>query len=581
MTKDTIVPSYAWKLILTLVVAVSMALPSFASAATWANEDAMRESTLYRDTFVYDPGLNHTIPRSAFVQAPLAGYYEERGFNANFLNWAHVQEANLGAAEWSGCNPGSHPQPCPASSIHWSVVGASIGSGRLTVLTSGGAFISIVCGNYSRSGSGGPTPPRISGVKYEDMNANGKRDSGEPGLSGWTIKLRYEGKVVASTTTASDGGYSFTLDAVKLHVGAGKYQVEEVLKSGWVASQAPGPVSVPLGAGGNTYTGRNFGNYRPATLAGVKYDDSNVNGEREVDEDGVEGWTISLSNGEQRSTDAEGAFSFSVRPGTYTLSELQQEGWRQTSPGEGGTHTFTVVSGQIVEGIEFGNVCLGDVSVAAVDDSTGEPVSMEVRLEEVSVPGILSNEPGLPRTAPGTPTDFGDLLPGTYRVVAFLPEGVYTTDPDVTPVEGRFAIVKEISVEECETTSLLLHTITDSTPDALVTGGVKIAVPEGFATGAFEFMTRKGEPRGTLQYWDHATGLNLHTSTIDLIHVDGEEALVWGHVSVGGSPQVFLLRLVDAGEPGTADRFELTLASGYEAGHGETLIGGNVQIHDK
>lgn len=563
---------------LVVLAAAAMALPTPAAAVSWSDEGAMRNTPPGpgRDTFIYDPGQGNNIARGAFVQSPLYGYYQARGFNANFLNWAPVRQLDLGAAQWSGCVGEPHPQPCPVGSFHFNTVGAALANSTITVLYWKGDFISVVCGNFS-SGGGAEPIPRITGTKYEDLNGDGDRDAGEPGLGGWTIRLRYEGKVVDSTTTASNGSYSFQLDAEALPIGAGKFAVEEVLKPGWVAEETPGAINVPLGAEDTVYSGRDFGNFRPATISGVKFDDSNVNGERDPLEIGLPEWAIPLSNGEQRQTDATGAFSFSVRPGTYTVSELLKSGWRQTTPGGKGTRTYTVMSGQVVEGADFGNVCLGSLAVSPVDDSTGEPVPMEVRLEEVSVPGILANEPSLPRTLTGTPT-FGDLLPGTYRVVAFLPDGVFTTDPDAVPVEGRFAIVKEVVVNECEAAVTPLSLFTQSTPGK-VTGGAKFAVPGGFATSGFEFMTRRGEPRGTLQFEDHASGLKLHTSTIEAIHVDGEVAIVWGEVTVDGSPQRFRLRLVDADEPGTEDRYELTLADGYEAGQGQTLAGGNVQIH--
>ncbi|MEX2449151.1 MAG: SdrD B-like domain-containing protein [Solirubrobacterales bacterium] len=557
-----------------------MALPTVAAAVSWPDENAMRNSPTGRDTFVYDPGQGDQITRKEFVQAPLVGYFEARGFDANFLHWAPTAKIDPGATPWAGCEAGPHVGPCPISSVHFNAVNAALfEDSTITALHWKGPFISTVCGNFSKGGGTGPTP-RIAGVKYEDLNANGKRDGGEPGLSGWTIRLRYEGKLVASTTTAGNGSYSFELDATKLPIGAGKYTVEETLKTGWVAEETPGSVSVPPGAGNNVYSGRDFGNYRPATLAGHKFDDSDVGGEWDPLEVGLPEWAISLSNGEQRLTDEEGAFSFSVRPGTYTVAETLKEGWRQTAPGSPGTRTYTVISGQVVDGIEFGNVCLGDLSVLPVDEDTGEPVPMEVRLEEVSVPGILENEPSLPRTMTGTPT-FDELLPGTYRVIAFLPDGYFTTDTDVESVEGRFAIVKEIEVRECEVEELDLDLFTKSTPGK-VTGGVKIPLLDEYATSGFTFRAQtEDDARGTLQYNDHETGLNLHTRAIEAIRieVEGERAIVWGMVDVAGEPQRFFLRLLDAGEPGTADQYELVLAGGYSAGVGETLIGGNVQIH--
>jgi hypothetical protein len=163
-------------------------------------------------------------------------------------------------------------------------------------------------------------------------------------------------------------------------------------------------------------------------------------------------------------------------------------------------------------------------------------------------------------------------------VTAFLPEGVFTADPDAVLVEGRFAIVKEVTVGECATTALPIHMFTQSAPGK-VTGGVRIAVPGGFATSGFEFMSPGGDASGTLEYQDHAAGLNLHTAAIEALYVSGDTAWVWGKVGYEGAEQRFRLRLLDAGEPGRDDRFELTVAPGYEAGQGEPIGDGNVQLH--
>lgn len=565
-----------------------------AAASTWTDEADMMAATYqpYRDTFVFDAGRNTYIDRTALLGGTLGSYYDARGFDQNFRTWAPDASIPVGQAGiWSGCDV-SHPgTPCPAGSLHYRPVTYALGGGSITTIAWGGAYIARACGNFTQGGAAGPTPT-ISGVKYEDLNANGQRDPGEPGLGGWTMQLVYGGSVVATTTTAADGSYSFRLDADSLPIGAGTYQVREVQQNGWHASQAPGSVDVPLGAGDHAYGGNDFGNYRNATIAGHKFDDGNVDGLWDDSEPGLGGWTLQLSGGASTATAADGSYSFSVRPGTYTVQEESQAHWRQTDPGGAGTRTFTVTSGQTVSGADFGNVCLGGASVRPVDDSTGQPIAgMEVRIEEGSVPGILANDPSLPLDTTGTPA-FGDLLPGTYQITAFLPDGVFTTDPDVRVVDGRFAIVKQIAVGECHTTDVPLHLFTQSTPGK-ITGGVKIAVggpagpaaivggggESGFATSGFEFMTRSGSARGTLEYQDHAAGFDLHTSTIDAIHVEGDVAWVWGRVTVGGVSERFVLRLLDAGEPGTSDRYELLLEDGYRAGFGETISDGNVQIH--
>ena len=55
------------------------------------------------------------------------------------------------------------------------------------------------------------TPTSVAGTEFVDANGNNVQDSGEPGLAGITIQLIGSGNtVVASTTTAADGSYSFT-----------------------------------------------------------------------------------------------------------------------------------------------------------------------------------------------------------------------------------------------------------------------------------------------------------------------------------------------------------------------------------
>lgn len=90
----------------------------------------------------------------------------------------------------------------------------------------------------------------------------------------------------------------------------------------------------------------------PAVLQGAKFNDLNGNGIRESGEPWLNGWTIQLvgENGnlivEQVTRDIDldgnnqidpetetGRYRFEVLPGTYTLLEVQQDGWQQTAPG--------------------------------------------------------------------------------------------------------------------------------------------------------------------------------------------------------------------------------------------------------
>lgn len=438
---------------------------------------------------------------------------------------------------------------------------------RLTVVVGAGVgdrTYSAVFGNYQ--------PITLSGVKVEDLDADGV-DAGDPRLEGWTIRLLDgDGDEVARTTTDADGAYAFTVDP-------GDHVVEEVMQAGWVQSApATGSHAVSVLSGQDT-SGLDFGNFRPATIEGRKFHDVGVDGQGDGDA-GVPDWPISLDGGDPLLTGTDGGYRFTgLRPGTYTIAEVARDGWRQTAPATG-SHTVTVRSGDVATALDFGNVCLGDVAIEVIDVSGGlTDLGVDMRLEEVDVPGILANDPALPRTG----TDLGrvdGLLPGTYRLTAFLPDDVFSADPRVQLVDGRFAIVADVDIAPCTTTDVTLQVFTASA--GKVTGGMRQPHEGGFATAGFQFQTSpQGEPRGTLEYQDHVSRLNLHTRDIRGIRVDdqGVNAWVWGVLERDGTSQRFVLHLIDAGEPGRSDRFELTLQDGYSAGFDVSEYRGNVQIH--
>ena len=95
----------------------------------------------------------------------------------------------------------------------------------------------------------------ISGMKFNDLNRNRRKDQNEPGLARWTIQIRkVDGTLIATTITRSDGTYSFT------NVPDGTYQVREVQQSGWRrTTRNPRPIVIEAG---NVVGNIDFGNAR-------------------------------------------------------------------------------------------------------------------------------------------------------------------------------------------------------------------------------------------------------------------------------------------------------------------------------
>lgn len=217
-----------------------------------------------RAEFIFDPGLCGRIAKDQFAQEPLFSYYQAAGFDANFLVWAPIIQRNdVGGRKWAGCRTDHGPGTvCPGglSNVGFRYpVGADF-NGPATVKNWNDGFIGVVCGNFSQTGErNGPTPT-ITGTKYEDLNGNGSRDAGEPGLGGVLITLMRNGADVATTTTAADGTYTFALDANNPAVRPGTYTLREAVPTGFHQTAAPGPIAVDYAIGAQTFAGNDFGN---------------------------------------------------------------------------------------------------------------------------------------------------------------------------------------------------------------------------------------------------------------------------------------------------------------------------------
>lgn len=94
-----------------------------------------------------------------------------------------------------------------------------------------------------------PTAGSISGYSINDINGNGKWDTGEKGLQGWTIKLTgtsNEGTYIKKEIlTDTAGFYKFQ------NIPAGRYTISEGLKAGFVPTGSSIYI-ISLVAGGNS-----------------------------------------------------------------------------------------------------------------------------------------------------------------------------------------------------------------------------------------------------------------------------------------------------------------------------------------
>jgi hypothetical protein len=344
-------------------------------------------------------------------------------------------------------------------------------------LAAGGYYITVTSGSSDTDNEfGNYKNGTKSGFKYEDKDANDNFNGSDVKLAGWVVDAirddNGDGQLDAAelsdmasyTTDATTGAYTFSL-------APGKYFVcEEAQKpgeTGWLQSSpetgdtgftaecddqnatanpdlAPGGYYITV-TSQSTDTNNEFGNFKQATKAGVKFHDRNADGVRDAngvddvlgdadDEVLLSGWEIHLfgTDGQGNAvhlhaiTDSNGAYSFSVNPGVYDVCEAQQTGWAQTYPVGGGSPTpdsqacpthpaggggssaaggqgwhVTLTSGQQDTNNNFGNRELYRLIVLTCSEASGLLVQSTVDLD-----GNLATT-GDTKTTIGTPPGLG------------------------------------------------------------------------------------------------------------------------------------------------------------------------------
>src|SRR5262249_37349140 len=145
------------------------------------------------------------------------------------------------------------------------------------VFSRGGAYIIELC-DADQSGldfGNQAIPNAVGGFKFEDLNANGARDPGEPGLPGVTLTLTASGGATKTAVTHAAGNFLFT------DVTPGSYVLTEVVPPGFSQTKpASGGIPITIASGGSSLDSV-FGNFRgilTGTVSGLKFNDLNGNG---------------------------------------------------------------------------------------------------------------------------------------------------------------------------------------------------------------------------------------------------------------------------------------------------------------
>jgi len=342
-------------------------------------------------------------------------------------------------------------------------------------------------------------PANIRGYVYEDLNDNGRRETGETGIGGVDLQLMVIDAISSVSTqtirSASDGSYSFN------NLPPGRYKIVELTQPigyfdgqdtpGTVGGVTRGTVTVNdaiteiLLNGNEAGIEYNFGELPPASLSGHIFEDKNDDGVRQNSEPLISNANVALFDvdgkqvGELK-TDVNGFYKFSfLRPGTYRLVETTPAGF--------------------IDGKDRAGTILG--KSVGIADSAADIISQIV----------------LPSGRDGIDYDFGELKPGSIagQVIADTNGNCIIDAPGDRPLAG-------VTIELLDAQrSVIRVTTTDSDGryhfDGLLPGqySVRETQPIGFLQGSAE----TGSGGGRVESPDLLTDIAIG-SGIELIDYD-------------------------------------------------------------
>ncbi len=341
---------------------------------------------------------------------------------------------------------------------------------KATTPTSVNVTVSQDAGGYAQFGNAAVAA--ITGLKFSDVNGNGIRDAGEPGLAGVSIEL-WEGTLkLAQTSSGVDGTFAFDqLDFTT-------YTVKELGAAGYVATTATSQDVTLTSQVPHGYV--EFGNTRLATIRGTKWIDANGNGILDEGETGASNISIQLYNaGAQQqamavtTTSTVGTYNFqNLKPGTYIVKEIGVAGMRPVWP-----ESVTVVlnAGDSLN-VDFMNTPTGAISGTKWNDVNGDGIH---QADEPALPGVTITLSGAGTGSAVTDANgkysFTALEPGSYTVAEQVPARMEATSP--ASVNMTLAAGQTATVDFLNKASSMVNPTGGETTSTLPTTGMNLKLP--------------------------------------------------------------------------------------------------------
>ncbi|MCA9268958.1 MAG: carboxypeptidase regulatory-like domain-containing protein, partial [Planctomycetales bacterium] len=301
----------------------------------------------------------------------------------------------------------------------------------------------------------------VSGVVWNDLNGNGIRDAGEPGLAGWTVYADLNANNVLDaadpwTTTNSSGSYSL------FGIEPGTHRIAEVQHIDFRPTAPASGYKTDVAPNSGSKSNVNFGNQErtDAAIGGVVYVDRDKDGVRDAGEEGLAGVTVYIDANDNGVLDAgersvvtggdlfytpdvdeAGAYRFEkLAKGTYVVRQIVPDTLSGT-PADELVKSITVGPADDLSSIDLGDqyrpseihgVLFEDQNNNDIQDA-GEPgIEGATVFLDLNRNNVLDvDEPTTLTLADGS-YSFVGLEAGAYVVREVVPDGYTLTFPDTT-----------------------------------------------------------------------------------------------------------------------------------------------------
>jgi protocatechuate 3,4-dioxygenase beta subunit len=245
-----------------------------------------------------------------------------------------------------------------------------------------------------------------------------------------------------STPSNSVKGLSDTQISVLVPSGTGTVDVtvqSGVNETDNISSNPNANVNAPIFGYGTSATSPSDVFTFTTTITGDVFNDLNGNGVQEAGEPGLQGWTVQLLDSSSNVvastlTDANGNYTIAnIGAGTYTVQEVPQPGYVQTTPALPGTYNFTTSGGDDILGLNFGNSQPGGFTGTAYVDTNGngtrdagEPALANWKVDLINSGGTVV---ATAITGSNGHYTFKNVAPGAYTIAEEVHAGWVVTQP--------------------------------------------------------------------------------------------------------------------------------------------------------